>query len=403
MISVNVKSNKVSINAEHVNLGKYSIKITKILFVGHDALITRHIRYGRILRHSYSGRIIIISEDTKFNVTPASNFLGLVTEKQFIQFNNLSTSIKKITFNNRIKKYLDSIKQKGFFDFSNFQFTPNGDLFERGRFICNVIESYKHINHKDHNFLINVPRSKIFLARIFPQKTHKISIYFDFDCFYALLQNILGLTITNNEVLKLKPDAYYGYALRLATQIANADGRVLKQELKTLKKSLNISHHTCPDASDIFNAELQNPTPLNILTQNLDSIIGKHSNLKQSLLIALVEIALSDGELHLTEVKILKKIAEQLGLSDRLDSLLAAFSKKPNQSNENQRTTNLKVLGLSATATNNEIKTKYKTLVREYHPDILRGAGAGYADIDRAEKLLQKINSAYSLLINQKS
>ena len=162
MISVNVKANKVSINAEHVNLGKHSIKIKKILFVGQDALITRHIRYGRTLRHSYSGRIIIISEDTKFTVTPASNFLGVVTEKQFIQFNDLSTSIKKFTFNNRIKKYLDSIKQKGFFDFSNFQFTPNGDLFERGRFICNVIESYQQINHKDQNFLISVPRSKIF-------------------------------------------------------------------------------------------------------------------------------------------------------------------------------------------------------------------------------------------------
>ena len=73
VISVNVKANKVSINAEHVNLGKHSIEIKKILSVGQDALITRHIRYGRTLRHSYSGRIIIISEDTKFTVTPASN------------------------------------------------------------------------------------------------------------------------------------------------------------------------------------------------------------------------------------------------------------------------------------------------------------------------------------------
>lgn len=403
MKSVNVKANKVSINAELMNLGKHSIKIIKILFVGQDALITRHIRYGRTLRHSYSGRIIIISEDTKFTITPASNFLGIVTEKHFIQFNDISTSIKKLTFNNRIKKYLDSIKQKGFFNFADFQFTSNGDLFERGCFICNVIENYQKINYKNQKFLVTVPRFQNFLARILLKKTHTISIYFDFDCFYALLQNILGLTITNDTVSRLKPDSYYEYALRLATQVANADGKVLKQELATLKKSLNISNHTCPDASGIFNAELQNPTPLNVLTQNLNSVIGKHSNLRQSLLIALVEIALSDGELHLTEVKVLKQIAKQFGLSNRLDSLLAAFSKKPNQSNENLRDTSLKVLGLSATATDNEIKTKYKILVKEYHPDILRGAGAGHADIDRAEKLLQKINSAYSVLIHQKS
>ena len=56
------------------------------------------------------------------------------------------------------------------------------------------------------------------------------------------------------------------------------------------------------------------------------------------------------------------------------------------------------VLGLSKNASLDEIKARYKELVRQYHPDILMGRGESKDVIERSTKKLQEINEAYGRL-----
>jgi len=56
------------------------------------------------------------------------------------------------------------------------------------------------------------------------------------------------------------------------------------------------------------------------------------------------------------------------------------------------------ILGLSKDATFNEIKKKYRELVKKYHPDILMGKGADEEIIQEGTKKLQEINEAYKIL-----
>ena len=56
------------------------------------------------------------------------------------------------------------------------------------------------------------------------------------------------------------------------------------------------------------------------------------------------------------------------------------------------------ILGLSKYATFNEIKKKYRELVKKYHPDILMGKGADEEIIQEGTKKLQEINEAYKIL-----
>lgn len=398
-----IKANRVSIHKDHLSLGKHSVEIKNILFVGQDALVTRYVKYRNVVHQKYTGRIIIVCENISLTIKPASNIFGIITEQDFIDFNKLSTAIRSVTFINRIKKYSDSLKQRGFFNIGIFQLKSNGELFRHGRYICNILQNHQCLKYKNYEILVSVSGYENFIGRILFKKTHRISIYFDFDCFYALFQNVLGLTISNGGIHKLKQEAYYNYALRLATRVANADGKILKQELETLKKSLDINDHTCPDAAMIFNSELQNPTSISILAKHFVRVTLNQSKPKHSLLVALVDIALSDGELHPSEVNILKKIATFFNLSNSLDSLLAAYKTQTPHSNDTLRFSCLKVLGLEPTASEVEIKKRYRQLVKEFHPDILRGAGAGLAEIDRSDKFLQKINAAYNILIRQKS
>ena len=55
-------------------------------------------------------------------------------------------------------------------------------------------------------------------------------------------------------------------------------------------------------------------------------------------------------------------------------------------------------MGLSKDATCNEIKKKYRELVKKYHPDILMGKGADEEIIQEGTKRLQEINEAYKIL-----
>ena len=56
------------------------------------------------------------------------------------------------------------------------------------------------------------------------------------------------------------------------------------------------------------------------------------------------------------------------------------------------------VLGLSKNASLDEVKARYKELVRQYHPDILMGRGESKEVIERSTKKLQEINEAYGRL-----
>ena len=56
------------------------------------------------------------------------------------------------------------------------------------------------------------------------------------------------------------------------------------------------------------------------------------------------------------------------------------------------------VLGLSKNASLDEVKARYKELVRQYHPDILMGRGESKEVIERSTKKLQEINEAYRRL-----
>ena len=56
------------------------------------------------------------------------------------------------------------------------------------------------------------------------------------------------------------------------------------------------------------------------------------------------------------------------------------------------------VLGLSKNVSLEEVKARYKELVRQYHPDILMGRGESKEVIERSTKKLQEINEAYGRL-----
>lgn len=58
-----------------------------------------------------------------------------------------------------------------------------------------------------------------------------------------------------------------------------------------------------------------------------------------------------------------------------------------------------KALGLKSKATKVEVKKRYRSLIREGHPDKLRGEGASEAELKKAESQMVKWNDAYNVIM----
>ncbi len=58
----------------------------------------------------------------------------------------------------------------------------------------------------------------------------------------------------------------------------------------------------------------------------------------------------------------------------------------------------LATLGLTPDAPWDKVKTRYRQLVRQHHPDLMRGKGAKEAAIKQAEETLKSVNEAYAWL-----
>ena len=130
-------------------------------------------------------------------------------------------------------------------------------------------------------------------------------------------------------------------------------------------------------------------------------------------LIGLATIAIADGNYEESEHAVLVAIASGFGfISHDLEHILtlvvirSAFRQKGQDERTKLSTEeehHLAVLGLQFGATLSEIKTAFRKLARQHHPDHLQACGVPLGEIKRREDLLKTINSSYDWLIKRQS
>lgn len=202
------------------------------------------------------------------------------------------------------------------------------------------------------------------------------------------------------------------FLVSLLAKVAKSDGRVSELEARLITQVLDDLSQKVSGVSgvreylkEVYNSQKENVDNAYETARNYKRAFNLNYDTCVARLTFFLNLAYIDGEFNKSEQDVIRNIAYGFGIDkETLDEIIFKFDSfygsrfgadRDEVSRENDA---FEVLGLSKNASLDEVKARYKELVRQYHPDILMGRGESKDVIERSTKKLQEINEAYGRL-----
>lgn len=195
----------------------------------------------------------------------------------------------------------------------------------------------------------------------------------------------------------------------LMGHVAKADGRISEDEIahtEQLFRQLGLGDEQRHEAILLFKEGAAAGFSAEVAARQFLRAGGAHPQLKQTLLLFLITLALADGELHDGERTALTRIGEHLGYGadaiERLVRMATAQEHFHKQGAADSAAPTLDdaylALGVSAEATDAQVKRAYRKLMSQHHPDKLSSRGVPEDMLRLATEKSQEIQAAYELI-----
>jgi len=199
------------------------------------------------------------------------------------------------------------------------------------------------------------------------------------------------------------------FLVSLLAKVAKSDGRVSELEARLITQVLDDLSQKVSGVreylKEVYNSQKENVDNAYETARNYKRAFNLNYDTCVARLTFFLNLAYIDGEFNKSEQDVIRNIAYGFGIDkETLDEIIFKFDSfygsrfgadRDEVSRENDA---FEVLGLSKNASLDEVKARYKELVRQYHPDILMGRGESKEVIERSTKKLQEINEAYGRL-----
>jgi DnaJ like chaperone protein len=185
--------------------------------------------------------------------------------------------------------------------------------------------------------------------------------------------------------------AYFVCLFSILSKMAKADGVVTKEEINIVDHF--ISNLRIPDderqfARNIFNEAKKSPYTIDDFASQLFRMNQAQPTILLSFMDLLFKIASADGKLHEAEEASLNRLKEIFRISDtQFKNLKSVYFRQDDMY--------FRTLNCTKESTDDEIKTNYRKLVKEYHPDMLTSKGMPEEFIEASSRKFQEIQEAY--------
>ncbi len=206
------------------------------------------------------------------------------------------------------------------------------------------------------------------------------------------------------------PEPQFGYAEKtqaaffislfsILGKLSKIDGVVTKEEIAVVQDFINglpIDETEKQFARRVFNEAKNSPHSIDDFAIQLYSMIQNQPALLVSYFDLLFRIVAADGTFHPAEEAALKRVKEIFNISDnQFEDMKAVYF--------DDLAKHYKTLNCSPESTNEEIKSSYKKLVKDFHPDVIISKGLPEEFIDFASGRFREIQDSYEKIRRERN
>ena len=175
----------------------------------------------------------------------------------------------------------------------------------------------------------------------------------------------------------------------LGAKMAKADGKVTPDEVSAFKEVFRVSPEEMKNVGRLFNRARSDASGFEPYAWQIGRMFKNNPAVLVELLNGLFHIARADGAVTDDELTFLEQVAKIFGMDGAEWDRIRAANLGPDKSDP------YVILGVARDASRDEIKSAYRKLVRENHPDRLVAQGMPQEFVDLANERLATINAAY--------
>lgn len=175
----------------------------------------------------------------------------------------------------------------------------------------------------------------------------------------------------------------------LSAKLAKCDGAVSRIEIDAFKRSFAIPEQHVQEVGRLFDSARDSASGFESYAVQLGQAFSDNRGILEQVLGGLYQIAISDGPVNAVEADFLARVALGFGL-DREASQRAGRGGFTQPAEDPYA-----VLGIDKRASRDDIRARWKTLMRENHPDSLASRGVPADMIAAASGRVARINAAY--------
>ena len=193
--------------------------------------------------------------------------------------------------------------------------------------------------------------------------------------------------------------AYFVALFSMLGKLAKADGTVTEAEGRAFKSMLSqmpLNHEQRQFAINIYNEAKRSPYSIEDFAHQFSQITAGRAEIHTQMIDMLYQIAAVDQHLHENEEAAIRSVSRILGLSDsQVDGIKAKYFQDTGSHYE--------VLGISPSASDEDVRKAYRELAREYHPDTVVSKGLPEEFVNFAKKRFQEIQASYEAIKQERN
>ncbi|MBT8332694.1 MAG: TerB family tellurite resistance protein [Deltaproteobacteria bacterium] len=193
--------------------------------------------------------------------------------------------------------------------------------------------------------------------------------------------------------------AFFISLFSILGKLSKIDGVVTKDEIAVVQdfiNSLPIDETERQFARQVFNEAKNSPYRIDDFASQLYLAVKNQPTLVLTYFDLLFRIVAADGTYHPAEEAALKRVKEIFNLNDKqYEDIKAVYF--------NDLDKHYKMLNCTPESTNDEIKSNYKKLVKDFHPDAIISKGLPEEFIDFAEKRFREIQESYEQIRQERN